>query len=389
MRCDIVSSSGLKGCMARKNRVSISDAVYHLTARVVNRACLFSDPSFKDWIVDGIYGAADFSGVDVLAWCVMDNHLHLFVHVPEVPVRYRTGNDAPDSYAFGMRPVECNVPLWSPLPASPSAVPGASSGDSPRENGIGNGVVAYTPSRPPVGFMLDDDEMADRLLSLYGNAKRVAAIRRRWDSLRADNRGREVELEKEGYCRRMYNVSQFMKTLKERIAERYNLKYKRTGQLWDGRFYSGVVERSVNVMGIVASYIECNPLRAGLVKDPAAYRWNSLGQAFGTGKYAARCRQGYERLFGCDWSKALELLRRIIHARIEKGTGGAIRPRASQAIKTRIRVLSHGAFIGIDHAFGMLVLAALPHRYPAAKPERDIAECRRFDWGIPPPSAAA
>lgn len=117
--------------MARKNRVSLSDAAYHLTARVVNGAHLLSDPSFKDWIVDGIYGVADFSGVDVLAWCVMDDHLHLFVHVPEVPVRYRTGNGLPDSYAFGMRPVECNVPLWPPSPAFASSALEAPSGDSP------------------------------------------------------------------------------------------------------------------------------------------------------------------------------------------------------------------------------------------------------------------
>ena len=70
------------------------------------------------------------------------------------------------------------------------------------------------------------------------------------------------------------------------------------------------------------------------------------------------------------------------------GMGGAIRPRASQAIRTRIRVLSHGAFIGIDEAFGRAAMAFLPQRYPAARPDRDIAECRRFDWSLSSSAAA-
>lgn len=362
--------------MARLNRVSLANATYHLTARVVNKAHLLARPDFKDWIVDRIYGVADFSGVDVLAWCVMDNHLHLLVHVPEVPERYRTSPESPATYAFGMRPPACNVPLWSPTDVQPSA----GDGDSPR----------VAPSRPPLGFMLDDDEMLERLQSLYGNARKVAAIRRRWARLHEDGRDREVELEKEGYCRRMFNVSQFMKTLKECIAERYNFRYRHEGQLWDGRFYSGVVECVPSVLGIVASYIDLNPVRAGIVKSPDRYRWNSFSQALGKGRHAARCRRGYEKLFGHPWTEALGMLRRILDDGIKRmdGTGGVVRPRASQAIRTRIRVLSHGAFIGIDEAFGRAAVAFLPQRYPAARPDRDIAECRRFDWSLPASAAA-
>ena len=363
--------------MARKNRVSLPDSTYHLTARVVNKAYLFADSAIKDWIVDRIYGVADFCGVDVLAWCVMDNHLHLLVHVPEVPTRYRTSAESPATYAFGMRPPACNVPLWSPTGIQPSA---AADGDSPR----------VAPSRPPLDFMLDDDEMQNRLLSLYGNAKKVASIRRRWDKLRESGRDREIELEKEGYCRRMYNVSHFMKTLKESVAAGYNFRRRREGQLWDGRFYSGVVERVTNVLGIVASYIDLNPVRAGIVKIPDGYRWNSFTQALGKGKYARRCREGYEAIFGLAWTEAEKMMRRILDDKVRKmdGVGGIVRPRASLAIRTRIRVLSHGAFIGIDESFGRTVVAFLPQRYPAAQPDRDIADCRRLDWSLPSAAAA-
>lgn len=369
--------------MARRNRASLPDSTYHLTARVVNKARLLSDSVFKDWIVDRIYGVADFCGVDVLAWCVMDNHLHLLVHVPVVPVRYRTSTESPATYAFGMRPPARYPPLWSPPPVSGGDSPLVgitSAGDSPRA----------VPSLPPLGFMLDDDEMLERLQALYGNTKKVTSIRRRWEHLREDDRDREVELEKEKYCRRMFNVSHFMKTLKESIAERYNLLHHREGQLWDGRFHSGVVERVVNVRAIVASYIDFNPVRAGIVRTHDRYRWNSFTQALGNGKHAQRCRRGYEMLLGLVWSEAEAMMRRILDDQIKKmdGLGGIVRPRASQVIKTRIRVLSRGTFIGIGDAFVRSVVDFLPPRYPAARPERDVAECRRFDWSLPPSAAA-
>lgn len=84
------------------------------------------------------------------------------------------------------------------------------------------------------------------------------------------------------------------------------------------------------------------------------------------------------------------MMRRILDDGIRRmdGVGGVVRPRASEAIRTRVRVLSHGAFIGINEAFGRAAMAFLPRRYPAARPERDIAECRRFDWGLPSSVAA-
>ena len=356
--------------MSRRNRIVIPNSVFHLTARVVNRAFLLANPDFKDWIVERVYGVADFSGVDVLAWCVMDNHLHLLVHVPEVPERYRTSSEAPASYAFGMRPPECNPPLWPPA-----------AGDTPRQ--------PDQPPRPPLGFMLDDGEMLERLRALYGSNRKADAFRRRWERLREVGRNREVELEKERLCRRMYNVSQFMKTLKEQIAERLNLALGREGQLWDGRFRSGIVERTRNVLCVVASYIDLNPVRAKIVSAPGHYRWDSFSQALGDGPFARRCRRGYETLFGLDWSAARELAWRILNDRIVRtGISGGTALRASQAIRQRIRVLSRGAFIGIGEAFGRVVQAFLPRRYPAARPDRDIAECRRLDWSPPPQEAA-
>lgn len=101
--------------MGRKNCVLVYDGVYHVTSRIANRAMLLKPEEVKDRIAEWIRSVAAFSGVEVWAWCVMDNHLHLLVHVPPVPSRHWLDpGDEPAAYAFGMRPPECRVPLWSP-----------------------------------------------------------------------------------------------------------------------------------------------------------------------------------------------------------------------------------------------------------------------------------
>ena len=77
---------------------------------------------------------------------------------------------------------------------------GSPDGDSPRA------------SRPELGFMLDDGEMLGRLAHLYG-PERAEAIGREWDVLHGNGLGHLVDEAKERYCRRMYNLSQFVKTL--------------------------------------------------------------------------------------------------------------------------------------------------------------------------------
>ena len=70
--------------MARKNRVSVYDGIYHITSRIANRAMLLAEDEVKDRIMEWTASVAAFSGVEVWAFCIMDNHLHLFVHVPPV-----------------------------------------------------------------------------------------------------------------------------------------------------------------------------------------------------------------------------------------------------------------------------------------------------------------
>jgi putative transposase len=70
------------------------------------------------------------------------------------------------------------------------------------------------------------------------------------------------------------NASQFMKDVGQRYAQHFNRKYRRTGSLWEGRFRSSIVD-SEGYLLRCSRYIELNPVRAGMVRHPAFYRWSS------------------------------------------------------------------------------------------------------------------
>jgi putative transposase len=56
-----------------------------------------------------------------------------------------------------------------------------------------------------------------------------------------------------------------------------NSEYGRSGTLWEGRYKSALVD-SERYLLACSRYIELNPVRAGMVATPAAYRWSSYGR---------------------------------------------------------------------------------------------------------------
>lgn len=65
-----------------------------------------------------------------------------------------------------------------------------------------------------------------------------------------------------------------MQAIGRRYVPHFNQRYGRTGGLFEGRYRSVLVDEEsywVNCM----RYIELNPVRAGLVDTPEAYRWTS------------------------------------------------------------------------------------------------------------------
>jgi hypothetical protein len=75
---------------------------------------------------------------------------------------------------------------------------------------------------------------------------------------------------------KLSSLSEFVREIKVGFARFYNKRHNRRGYFWGDRFKSVIVEKGETLINCLA-YIDLNPLRAGLVKRPDDYRWNSLG----------------------------------------------------------------------------------------------------------------
>ena len=65
-----------------------------------------------------------------------------------------------------------------------------------------------------------------------------------------------------------------MKAVGERYVRYLNERCGRSGTLWDGRYRSCLIDDDTYLF-ICHRYIELNPVRAGMVRDPSLYRWSS------------------------------------------------------------------------------------------------------------------
>jgi len=70
------------------------------------------------------------------------------------------------------------------------------------------------------------------------------------------------------------NISQGMQWFGTTYTRRYNLKYKRNGHLFQGRFKNFLVQ-NIKYLMLLSCYIHRNPLRAGIISRLAGYPWSS------------------------------------------------------------------------------------------------------------------
>lgn len=76
------------------------------------------------------------------------------------------------------------------------------------------------------------------------------------------------------------DLSWVMQALGRRYVHAFNRRHGRTGTLWEGRFRAAVVETDRYFLAC-QRYIELNPVRAGVVEDPVAFRWSSAQHHLG------------------------------------------------------------------------------------------------------------
>ena len=152
-------------------------------------------------------------------------------------------------------------------------------------------VLVEVPKRPAV--LPDAEELLQRLRKLsctqfLGAFEQAIATYRKLK----DVAGEQRLLER--YYRRMWDVSWFLRLVKQRFSSWYNHRNQRKGTLWEERFKSVLVDGAGEALVAMAAYIDLNPVRAGMVKDPKDYRWSGYGEAVAGKKRARAGLRGVE-----------------------------------------------------------------------------------------------
>ena len=146
----------------------------------------------------------------------------------------------------------------------------------------------------PMPEAIDQRELLRRIAVLYG-PDYAKTLKVRWKEMRNTGRAAEVEREQERIKGRMGDMSEFMKTLKQRYSIWYRHEHESfSGTLWEGRFKSVILQGNPATLSAVSAYIDLNPVRAKMIDDPAQYKWSGYGAAMSGESNAMR---GIARVF--------------------------------------------------------------------------------------------
>jgi len=164
--------------------------------RTVNKENLI-DGMAKEVLRKQLWQIADFSGVDVITYCILSSHFHVLLRIPD-----------------------------------------------------GESVV------------VSDKELMRRYRVLYPKPTPYQQADAKVLEMKLLEDGEEGKALRKQLLARMHDVSQFMKTLKQRFSIWYNRSHNRVGTLWSERFKSTLVEGTDAALRITAAYIDLNPVRA-------------------------------------------------------------------------------------------------------------------------------
>ena len=169
--------------------------------------------------------------------------------------------------------------------------------------------------------------------------------------------------------------------------------------MWEERYKSVLVEGECGALMAVAAYIDLNPVRAKLVKDPKDYRFSGYGEAVG-GSKRARAGLGVVVSGGGDWGAVSGAYRQVLYLKGEArgltAEGEPVRPgfndeqvgevvavkgklTLGEVLRCRVRYFTDGLILGrkvyVDEVF-------LRHRgHFSAKREDGARAMKGAQWG--------
>ena len=148
----------------------------------------------------------------------------------------------------------------------------------------------------------------------------------------------------------MYSLSEYMKRVKQRFTRWYNRRTGRRGILWEDRYKSTIVQNETRALRTIGTYIDLNPVRAGLTGDPGTYRWSGYTEAMSG---SAEALEGLARITGATAERVLgrglgeaapietapqtkrRRLRALVHYRHMLGLAGRVRVSENGTITRR------------------------------------------------------
>ncbi len=202
---------------------------HHVVSRVVDRRHIFG-PDEKTKFLSYVRRYEKFCKVRIIGYCLMDNHFHLLVRVPGRPEQ---------------RPTQ--QVLMEHVRST-----------------LGETVAAVYQERI--------DYWEEQLRDVNATESAVPI-----DPILA-----QAELDKvsQDIWQRMYDISQYIFSVKQQFSHWYNKKAERVGTLWEERFRATLVQEGP-ALAEVAAYMDLNPVRAGLARDAKNYPWSQYGAAAG------------------------------------------------------------------------------------------------------------
>jgi len=203
------------------------NTVHHLTSRIAHRA-FFLNEEERNRFIDLMLRVSAFSGLELIGWCVLDNHFHIYVYLPVPPEL--SDEDVLRRYKL-------------------------LKGDAHR---------------------LVGDEDDDRIVNPYAKVGAECPTPRANSDGRAEARMALVK----SIRRRLYSVAEYMRMIKKWFSDGYNERSCHKGTMWEAiygdntTFLPDSPDGYADIRDILA-YIHLNPIRAAVTDHFDGYEWSS------------------------------------------------------------------------------------------------------------------